>query len=179
MSRVCLFSQLQIFIYTFIRHSSLQTRVARLVLGIIISRCYATVIVTVRFLGVSGDGENKHNWTNARRGVRAKLTTLVYLFTLATKEATLLYSQQHDFNFCPGDEGITVSPNQGLYIKSFFFSPLSDVQSVRFVLLVCNISSSEPSGLTPVLHVPSCVTLWHETLSPDNKLVSNSIFFLS
>lgn len=59
MSRACLFSQLQIFIYTFTRHSSLQTGVARLALRIIIIRCYATVIVTVRFLGVSGDGENK------------------------------------------------------------------------------------------------------------------------
>lgn len=122
MSGVCLFLQLQIFIYTFIRHSSLQTGVAMLALRIIISRCYATVIVTVWFLGVSGDGENKHNWINARQGVWTKLTTLVYLFTLATKEATLVYSQQHDFNFCLGDEGIIVSPNQGLYIKSFFSS---------------------------------------------------------
>lgn len=43
------------------------------------------------------------------------------------------------------------SPDQALHMKAFL-SPLSDVQSVRFVLLVRNISFFEPLGLTPVQH---------------------------
>lgn len=122
--------------------------------------------------------QKKKRSTTARRctwegwRVWAQLTNLVYLSTLATQKPTLQQPPTwlHIHNL--SEKGIS-QPKQKNSHKRFFPFFFLMCKIVRFVLLVCNISSSELSGLTPVQHIQNCITHSHKHL----HLITNLHFF--
>lgn len=113
----------------------------------------------------------------AGRRVWAQLTHLVYLFTLATQKHHSSLTVQPPTPRSESEWWRNHSKPEPRTSPESFFILLFFLWCAKCVICstpVCNISSSELPGLTPVQHTLSCVTRWHKHL----HLITN-LFFLS